>query len=478
MNIIRKGPPSSVLGLCIDGGRIEGVVLRRSGSSLQPQKTLAAPLALNPMTGAPELVGREIRNHLKEAGIRERACVVCVPLNWVLTLQTKLPDLPEADVDSFLQIEAERGFPYGQEALLFSTSRFRAASGEQYALQLAIPRNHLVQLQQALKAARLEPLSFSLGISALQKPATDPAYGILALGIGESSVDLQVTCGGGVAALRALEGAMESEGMQKRLYADVLAREIRITLGQLPPEFRGSVRRLRIFGRGDMAHRFVQDISPRVEAMGMRAELVQAYTASDELGSSLPPDATVSPALSVAGRFLMGDPSPFEFLPPKTNAWKQITTRFSSKKLAWVGGAAAAAALLLMGAFGIQQWELSRLQSQWVKIEPQYVELDSLQQQIRKYRPWFDESFRTLTILKRVTEAFPEESGVSAKSIEIRDTSAVTCTGTARDNQALYAVIDKLRGTKEAANVKVDQTRGTSPVQFTFNFQWTEGGRN
>jgi Tfp pilus assembly PilM family ATPase len=106
----KKTTRSSLLGLSLDGNRLEGVVLRRTNGALEVQKTFSASLSLDPLTNDPELVGQEIRNHLEEAGIRERRCAVSVPLSWALTLQTKLPDLPEAEVSSFLQIEAERGF--------------------------------------------------------------------------------------------------------------------------------------------------------------------------------------------------------------------------------------------------------------------------------------------------------------------------------------------------------------------------------
>src|SRR5579862_9511427 len=129
---------SSVLGLSIDGNRLEAVVVRRNNGSLQVQQTLSAPLALSPLSGDPELVGREIRNHLDQAGIRERRCAVCLPLNWVLTVQTQIPDLPEEDVASFLQIEAVRGFPSGHEHLYITDSRVTAAGGEKYATLLGI----------------------------------------------------------------------------------------------------------------------------------------------------------------------------------------------------------------------------------------------------------------------------------------------------------------------------------------------------
>jgi Tfp pilus assembly PilM family ATPase len=111
--LTKKRIPTMVLGLAFNGGRLEGALVKRSNGSLQVLKSFNAPLALNPLTGDAELVGREIRNHLEQAGIRERRCAVCLPSNWALALQTEVPDMPDEDVPSFLEIEAERGFPYG-----------------------------------------------------------------------------------------------------------------------------------------------------------------------------------------------------------------------------------------------------------------------------------------------------------------------------------------------------------------------------
>src|SRR5204863_298637 len=82
------------LGLPLDGSRLDGVVLRRTNGSMQLLQSFSVALSLDPLTAAPELVGREIRNHLDAAGVRERQCVVCVPLKWALTAHTEMPDLP------------------------------------------------------------------------------------------------------------------------------------------------------------------------------------------------------------------------------------------------------------------------------------------------------------------------------------------------------------------------------------------------
>jgi hypothetical protein len=184
----------------------------------------------------------------------------------------------------------------------------------------------------------------------------------------------------------------------------------------------------------------------------------------------------VSPALSLALRHLAGARPTLEFLPPKVSAWQQFQTRYPAGKLAYAGAAVGALAFLTLAAFLVQQGQLMRWQSRWNTMKNEVAELDSMQGGIQTYRPWFDDSFRCLSILQRLTEAFPERGSVTAKSIEIRP-GTVVCSGTALDNQALLQTLDRLRASHGVGSVQVDQIRGKAPLQFTFNFQWTEGAR-
>jgi hypothetical protein len=316
--------------LALDGTRLEAVLSRRANGSLTVLKRTTASLALNPLTGSPELVGQEIRNHLDQAGIREKHCVLCLPLSWTLTAQTTVPEIPDPDVADFLALEAERAFPYSPESLLLATSRCRGLSPGHLATLAAIPRNHLIQLESVLKAAQLKPLSFSLGVTSLLDAASDASSGTVALALGENAVDVLVACHGGIAALRSLDEAVETEGVQKRLNADQLARELRVTLGQLPPDLRGILHTVRVYGSTDAAQRLVQDLIPRLASLGLQVELVRTY-APDEFRSRPPADTQVSPALSLAARHVTGVPCRFEFLPPKTSAWQQLTARLGNK---------------------------------------------------------------------------------------------------------------------------------------------------
>src|SRR5512136_518676 len=168
---------SGVLGLALDGSRLDGAALRRTDGALHVQESFSVSLSLDPLTNDPELVGREIRNHLDTLGVRERHCVVGLPLKWALTTHVEVPELPEADIPGFLQIEAERNFPCDVQTLHLAASRCQAPAGKQHALLAGIPRNHLALLEQALRAAKLKPVSFGLGITALQPAGSNGAPG-------------------------------------------------------------------------------------------------------------------------------------------------------------------------------------------------------------------------------------------------------------------------------------------------------------
>ncbi len=475
INFRKRKKLSSVLGLALDGGRLDGVVLRRVNGALQLQQSFSVALTLDPLTAAPELVGREIRNQLDAAGVRERNCVVGLPLKWVLTAHTELPPLPEADAASLLQMEAERSFPTDVAALQTANSRCPLAEGKKYVLLAGISSAHIATIENVLAAAKLKPASLALGIPALQSPAAEKSNGVLALAVGESTVSLQITCGAGVAALRALEGAIENEGGRRALHAGFVAREARITLGQLPAELRDAVKRIRIFGPRELAQQLADEMELRFEPMGFQIEIISAY-APDEFGAQLPAEAPVSAAFSLAARELVEQPPAFNFLPPKPTIIEQFATKYSSGRLRTVGAVAAGVVAIVGLLFFIQQIQLWRLRSQWSKMSAQVSQLQAVEGNIRQYRPWFDDSFRDLAILRQLSLAFPEDGAVTAKTIEIRDDNTVNCSGTARDTASLLAMQSKLRGADGVNGLKLDSLRGKNPMQFSFDFQYRNGG--
>jgi hypothetical protein len=278
-----------------------------------------------------------------------------------------------------------------------------------------------------------------------------------------------------VAALRSLEGAIENPTGRPALLPDLVARETRITLGQLPAELRDAVKRIRIFGPRDLAQQLADEMELRFEPMGLTVEVVSVFKL-DEFGVQLPPEAPVSAAFSLAARPLVEQPPAFDFLPPKPTLIEQFAAKYSSGRLRTTGAIAAGVLVIVGGLFFIQQIQLWRLRSQWSAMEVKVAELQGVQDRIRQFQPWYDGTFRDLAILRQLSVAFPEDGIVTAKSIEIQNNNTVSCSGTAQNNAALLATLGRLSGAEGVSNLKVDLIHGKSPMQFTFDFQYGNGG--
>ena len=164
--------------------------------------------------------------------------------------------------------------------------------------------------------------------------------------------------------------------------------------------------KIRIFGQGEMCRQFVQDISPRLQAMGLAVETVER--APGATFEPLPPaNLAVSPALALAAAWVRGADSKPEFLPPRVQPWQRIvSTRLSARTLTYAGGAAAAVVLAILIAFGVQQWQINSLQKQWDDMTPLVSLLTTDQDLIKEFRPWYDRTFRDLRILRRLYEGF------------------------------------------------------------------------
>lgn len=478
----RRGRPARpgtgpLVVLSLDGRRLEAVQARRTNGSMEVLKSVRVTLALDPQEADPGALGREIRQHLDAAGIRERHCVMALPLSWLFSLSFPLPELPEADLESLIQLEAERGFPASLDTLQVARSRYRLPSGAAGVTLLGLGRQHLDRLEAALRAAHLRPLSLTVGLAALPGLNGKPDEGILILQPGEQGVELQVACGGGLALVRTLTLPAEETSSPAAGAADPLIREIRITLGQLPPPVGESIRRLRVVGDGPEAERIAARLRERPAAAGLPVEWWHEPPGEFQ-GVRLPPGVALTPALAVAARHLAQQPPALEFLPPRVSRWQALLQKFApTRRLAAAGAATAGIVLLVILALAVQQIRLSYWRVKWNSIRAEVTALEKVQQQVRQFRPWYDESFRSLSILKRLTEAFPEDGAVSAKSVEIRPGSTgVTCSGTARDNAALLRTLDKLRAMPEVRNLKVEQIRGSAPMQFTVNFRWADAG--
>ncbi len=151
---------------------------------------------------------------------------------------------------------------------------------------------------------------------------------------------------------------------------------------------------------------------------------------------------------------------------------KFVSNKLSTQKLAYAGGAAAVLGLIVGGLFGWQQIQLISLNRQWGAIATQVTLLKDNQAKIQKYRPWFDDSCRALTIWAKLTQAQPVLGSVSVKTIEIRDLSSVSAHGNATslsDFNVMREALGRIPGVKD---LHADTSGQPPQIQYNLTYQW------
>jgi len=462
--LFQRRSADALVVLSFDSGRLHATVARNAGETTPGGPSVALSFSVPLETGDPETLAGELRQQLEAAGIRERGCVVSLPPEWIFTRWTALPDLSEEDRQSFLELDAERGFPFAPEELVVSRC-FHGVGGRAQALQLAVQRSKVERLDSWLRRARLNPLSFSVSGLAWTRATANRSPGTIRLWLQSESAVLMVDSLSGLAAFRYLGSELRTTGETPQWQPEKLAREIRVSLGQLTPELRAEIQSFAVLGSELEARTLAEALAPMLNVFGLKPEATGRTPGCRPVSPAAMASAVANPYWSKGGQSI-------EFLPPRISNWQKVTSRYSARKLAYMGGAVGGLAAIAVIAIGLQEYQLHRLKSQWSTMSARVHDLEQTEQNIRKYRPWYDNSVRTLRILRRLTEAFPEDGSVTAKTLEIHDPGVVNCSGTARDQTALLKLLDSLRSSKDVTEVQVDQLRGKSPLQFSFNLHW------
>lgn len=441
---------AQTLGVTIEPGRIAIDLVRRDETGVRTVRSFALPITVEALLANPEAAGAEFATQLMAGNIRERRCAVCVPPGWALTAPTDLPEMSDEDLRSYLELRAERDFPIAPSELRLAHCAFRLPDGARAATLAGAPVKKLDAVERMLTKAGCRAVSISLGLDRCL--ASNGSTGALHFLAGAGSVDLVTVSGGGVAALRTLAARNDAAS---------LFPEVRISLGRLPAALRAGILAASFEGGAEAAGRLFDGLHEPLQRAG--------------IASALAPDETGGRAGALAAeRWLRRAPAAFEFVAPKVNAWQQRARQFDSGRRRWIIAAAAALVLLPILAFIIRSSMEGGLNNDWNGMRNNVAELETIQQKIRQFRPWFDQTPTGVAILESLAAAFPDAGDVWAKSIEINDDSKVTCTGFARNTVALTNLREALRRRPNVADLSVQQVRGENPVQFTLIYKWVK----
>ena len=444
VNPFKPKPVRSLLGLALHEGILHAVTARGNGA-IEHSRTVSTPLRQDLLEGEAEAIGREIREFLDREEIRENRCLLAVPVHLTMALPVEVPDLSREDLQSYLELQAESEFPFGNENLSLDSVSWTGPEGTRQATLIAIPRTVREHLEQVMHHARLRLVSLTPGLL----PAAPPEETGLTLRVGDSRIDCHVSCGGGYALIRSLENAPD------------LCRELRITLGQLSPAIRKRLSTLVIHHHPDLSPDRIRTLKEGLSPLGL----------------SLRPVGAEQPVLrSVLTRFLVDQASPIEFLPPRKNPLEWILEKSRSRRNAWIGGGASALVLITLFSFLAQGWWLGSLERRWAGMEQEVGNLETMQNRIRQFRPWIESNPRSLQLLHRLATNFPREGRTWVRTLTIDDGQRVLLNSSARSTDDYEELTDTLTGEVDIRNFSYpDQVRQREgrPVEFDLKFDWT-----
>jgi hypothetical protein len=130
-------------------------------------------------------------------------------------------------------------------------------------------------------------------------------------------------------------------------------------------------------------------------------------------------------------------------------------------------------ATALLGIAG-REYHARRLADRWAAVEITVSELETMQRNIRRFRPWFDGRAPSLNALQDLSAAFPVHGDVWARTVEIDAEEGVTCSGFARTQENAVDMAHRIPESTHAGDVQVKQLRGEDPVQFSVHFAWKD----
>jgi hypothetical protein len=445
------------LALSVESDRIEVAWLRRENGGSRLDQSLTLNSGASAILEDPQRIGRELGSALVAAGIQERRCVVCLPPGWALVTTTEHPAVTGEDLQSYFELCAERAFPTPLAELHLAHSSYQLPDGRRGATLAALSAKRMNALKQMLAAAGCRTVSISLGLDRCLPETESTAMGAMHFLANGQHVDVVIAAGGGIVSLRSLPLVPANAKARTSFDVEGIGREIRLTLGRLPGDIRGQIHQARFAGPASSAGELFEGTREPLGRLGIR---------------SVAPDLDApGAAVAAARRHLSGEPLPFEFVPPAEHRWQLVLKRFDTQRRRWLLLAGFGLIVLPILAFSVRSQQERRLDAEWTRIQPVVTELESVQANIRLFRPWFDPTPRSLHILEGLAAAFPDTGDVWAKTIEIRDGSRVACAGLTRDQATWMAFQERVRAGTEFRNVQVQQVRG-EPVQFAFTFTW------
>jgi hypothetical protein len=428
----------TMLGLAFSGRSIVAAQVAPAAGRM----TLVGGAVLSLPEGAPDdatATGQALRELLREHHLQVRRCVIGLEAGWLTAREKPLPPCPLDALADVVSLAIQREFA-SAEGLVFDFLPPVDASVEAPALLVAASEAKLAWAVAVAKAAGLTVAAVgasSLALLAGGNLAGDCSRTMLSLY--EDRCELLVA-DASVRALRRLHAPDATSPEQ-------LAMDVR-RVGALLPASQGGCE-LAVWNLAGLDDAWPDALAGR---LGMPARV--CHLDHDLAGLDVPAgtDARLAPAAALAMQ-----PAP----DARMVDW--LHSRLAPPRRALLGGrlrwaVAAGVLAVLAGAWFAADWwasagQVARLGDQLDRIAPNVQQAQEVVDRVSLARGWYDRRPAVLECLLSLANVFPQEGSIWATNLTIRD-QKVLLTGKCNDEQAVLALLDRLKARPEFTQIK------------------------
>jgi hypothetical protein len=464
----------NILGLAVDETGI--VVAELEVRSGRPQLRRAGEF-LWKLEFRPENVptlGEQLGQFLRDQRFSAKQAVIGLAAKWVLAKEITVPPAAPEVLAGMLSIQAERAFSLNAGELAFDYCSQADTAPKGQVLLLAAQRQLIHQVEELARAAGLRVRSVTVSALALGSAlsAADPEHGC-GLYVRPTYCEFWSRHDGGPQFISHIP--MPSKDGTPNEYTQSLAATIRRAILLSPPRDARRPRRITAYdARGlaeDIATPLHEQLAPEMAVVDGGAELLSQGLDGADGAPEMRSVAGVAVALAARA----GAPV-VDFLNPKLARRKAPVHKRAIVWAAIITVAFLVAAGVLLADWRRNSLDVKTYTKQLERMSGDIAAAQEIVDRVSYARSWTSRQPQFLECLRQLTEAFPQEPRVWARSLRLNESGSGALVGKTDREESFYEVLDKLKGNKAFSEVKMvylrDAGRGSREKEFAINFKF------
>jgi len=459
----------TILGIAFNKEYLTIIQMQLNNGKTKITKNICQNMALQPMNDDPILVGKEIQKILTDAKIHTKHCTIALPPELALHMHLQLPTKQKQEQQQYISLQIEKEFEYPPEALAIHTNIHNTTNNTQ-AYIVAVPKTYLEQLNQICKIAHLKLEQITLANSAIPVPSSKQIQ--INLIASQEQISLLITHTNKPYLCRHLVTVSK----QTTIPYNTLISQLRISIAQLPEQFKQSITTINLFASTKLAQKIKTNLKSKLEKLNLTITISHHYQQLPNLEHI----ATFQ-AYSIAQTYLQNNKNTIHFIPEKKEKFAFLK-KYKKSHLALRLTIVATAIILIIIANTIYQTiKLKQLEKRWANIKPKVETTQQLKEKVRTLRPWFSTKPTNIQIIHLITSTFPDYGDIWVTNIQIEQNKKITVNGKSHNYNAWQTMQEKLQTNPSVSKLELAQlrqTNATKDLNFSFSFQWQQGATN